>query len=60
MVEGYFTWFLKPLKGEIFSPRSGHCSILSKNKVYIFGGYDGIKCFNDLYSINMTDFVLFN
>ncbi|CAG8454573.1 5924_t:CDS:10 [Diversispora eburnea] len=35
------------------SSRSGHSACAYDNKIYIFGGTDGRKCFNDIWSFNV-------
>lgn len=35
------------------SKRSGHSMALRERELYIFGGYDGTDCLNDLYAFNL-------
>jgi N-acetylneuraminic acid mutarotase len=44
------TWKLVMADGECCPPpRANHSSAVVKNRLYIFGGWDGIKRLNDLY-----------
>ena len=49
-------WKPVGLAGDIPKARSGH-SIVSKNErsCYLFGGYDGTTCFNDVYILSLDD-----
>jgi hypothetical protein len=35
----YRFFYIEP-KGNIFPPVTGHCSIIIKDKIYVFGGID--------------------
>lgn len=38
-------------KGESPPKRGGHCAFVSNNRMFVFGGYDGKKYYNDLYCL---------
>ena len=49
------TWTNPQSFGAVPSPRSGHCSTISREKVWMFGGYDEYSnCSNDLFELNMS------
>lgn len=39
-------------------PRANHCSAVVHNRLFVFGGWDGIKRLNDLYVLDTTARVL--
>ena len=53
-----YKWKRIEPNGTIPAPRSGHTSVQSKGTMYIFGGFSGSKCFNDLYSLDLSTYVI--
>ncbi len=51
------TWTKEETKGESPPKRGGHCTFLAHNRMYIFGGYDGKKYYNDLYCLSLGKFI---
>ena len=45
--------------GDVPSPRGGHASAFAKNKVWLFGGYDGIQhmYLNDMFELTMHSLI---
>jgi len=43
----------KRASGEVPSPRGYHTSVINDSRMVIFGGYDGKKCFNDAYNLDL-------
>jgi len=53
--------FIKILQttGNLPFPRSGHTAIQKNNLMYIFGGFSGTKCFNELFTLNCDSYVFY-
>lgn len=50
----YPSWEFLDSDGDIPQSRSGHTCALHKNRfLYIFGGFDGSNCFDDLYVLDL-------
>lgn len=50
----YPCWEFLDCDGEVPQSRSGHTCALHKNRyLYIFGGFDGSNCFDDLYVLDL-------
>lgn len=50
----YPCWTFLECQGEVPQSRSGHTCALHKNRyLYIFGGFDGSSCFDDLYVLDL-------
>lgn len=50
----YPCWEFLDCDGEVPQSRSGHICALHKNRyLYIFGGFDGSNCFDDLYVLDL-------
>lgn len=50
----YPSWEFLECDGEVPQSRSGHTCALHKNRfLYIFGGFDGSNCFDDLYVLDL-------
>lgn len=50
----YPSWEFLDCDGEVPQSRSGHTCALHKNRyLYIFGGFDGSNCFDDLYVLDL-------
>lgn len=49
-----FTWVKVAATGTPPSPRSGHTAVLHEATMFVFGGFDGAKCYNDLFSFNIN------
>lgn len=50
----YPCWEFLECDGEVPQSRSGHTCALHKNRyLYIFGGFDGSNCFDDLYVLDL-------
>mmetsp|Transcript_122419 Transcript_122419/g.346080 ORF Transcript_122419/g.346080 Transcript_122419/m.346080 type:complete len:882 (-) Transcript_122419:135-2780(-) len=50
----YPCWEFLDCTGEVPQSRSGHTCALHKNRyLYIFGGFDGSNCFDDLYVLDL-------
>ena len=49
------TWMNPECYGAVPSPRFGHCSTISGEKVWLFGGSadDDLNCLDDLFELNM-------
>jgi len=47
----------KPFTGELPSPRGYHDAVLCDSRLFIFGGYDGKKCYED---VNMVDLGIYS
>jgi hypothetical protein len=51
------TWICAKTHGAAPSPRSGHsCVLYGTNTLFVFGGGNDSKLFNDLYSLNIGTF----
>jgi N-acetylneuraminic acid mutarotase len=48
---------LSDIKGTRPPPRANHSSSIIKNNLYIFGGWDGTKRLNDLFSFDLVQFM---
>jgi N-acetylneuraminic acid mutarotase len=47
-------WELVDCDGDVPQSRSGHTCAIYKNRfVYVFGGFDGSRCFDDLYCLDL-------
>ena len=46
-------WTTPQCFGDVPSPRLGHASTISKNKVWLFGGIGSTQNFNDLFELTM-------
>lgn len=47
-------WELLKCDGEVPQSRSGHtCALYQNRYLYIFGGFDGSSCFDDLYVLDL-------
>lgn len=50
----YPCWELLDCQGEVPQSRSGHtCALYNNRYLYIFGGFDGSSCFDDLYVLDL-------
>lgn len=50
----YPSWEFVDSDGDVPQSRSGHTCALHKNRfLYIFGGFDGSNCFDDLYVLDL-------
>eukprot|EP00927_Polykrikos_kofoidii_P012656 TRINITY_DN15480_c0_g2_i1.p1 TRINITY_DN15480_c0_g2~~TRINITY_DN15480_c0_g2_i1.p1 ORF type:complete len:890 (+),score=121.22 TRINITY_DN15480_c0_g2_i1:246-2915(+) len=50
----YPAWEFLDCDGEVPQSRSGHTCALHRNRfLYIFGGFDGSNCFDDLYVLDL-------
>lgn len=50
----YPCWEFLDCNGEVPQSRSGHTCALHRNRyLYIFGGFDGSNCFDDLYVLDL-------
>lgn len=53
-VGAYPCWEFLDCDGEVPQSRSGHTCALHRNRfLYIFGGFDGSNCFDDLYVLDL-------
>jgi len=51
---GYPSWELLLCEGEVPQSRSGHtCALYCNRFLYVFGGFDGSNCFDDLYVLDL-------
>mgnify|MGYP001981058216 CR=1 FL=1 len=51
------TWARMSAGGSLPPPRSGAASVVVKGKLYMFGGYDGTKCFNDMDILDLEEMI---
>eukprot|EP00928_Gymnodinium_smaydae_P016522 TRINITY_DN16210_c0_g2_i1.p1 TRINITY_DN16210_c0_g2~~TRINITY_DN16210_c0_g2_i1.p1 ORF type:complete len:933 (+),score=181.92 TRINITY_DN16210_c0_g2_i1:190-2799(+) len=50
----YPRWEFLDCEGDVLQSRSGHTCALYRNRyLYIFGGFDGSNCFDDLYVLDL-------
>mmetsp|Transcript_122982 Transcript_122982/g.244717 ORF Transcript_122982/g.244717 Transcript_122982/m.244717 type:complete len:884 (+) Transcript_122982:125-2776(+) len=50
----YPSWEFLDCDGEVPQSRSGHtCALYQNRYLYIFGGFDGSNCFDDLYMLDL-------
>lgn len=49
------TWIWPKTIGPRPSPRRAHTSVIWRGHLYIFGGGDGARALNDVYTLNLKD-----
>lgn len=54
-----YKWTRVEAKGDIPAPRSGHSAVQINGIMYIFGGFSGSACLNDLYALDLNTYVAF-
>jgi len=54
------TWTKEKEVGDIPPPRGGHSAVAWNNYLFVFGGFNGRKYFNDLYSLDISAFLILN
>ena len=47
-------WTELQCTGSIPSPRGGHSAVLVDDFMYVFGGYTGKTCLDDLYALQLS------
>ena len=43
--------------GNLPSPRAAHSASIVKNKLFIFGGWNGFSAFNDVFAMDLNTFI---
>jgi len=47
------TWAQMEAKGDVPAARSAHTAVVEGKSMYIFGGWNGNNCMNDMYELNL-------
>lgn len=53
MLSGANGWWVPSTEGTVPPSRYAHTTAYYKGKIYIFGGFNGITCFNDIYTLDL-------
>lgn len=51
-------WWEPAMKGAVPVTRYAHCTHYYNKKIYLFGGFNGFTCFNDLYTLDIGNKII--